>query len=696
MKVLPALRSDLEFFSAPTALDGSPEYTLHDPVSGTYLRIGWAEATLFTHWRGGMAFERFLETLRTQTTLRPTTEDIDRFIGLAERHALTVGRSAKEIESEAETKRIGPFQWLLHHYLYIRIPLVRPDGFLKATLPGVRWLAARTMWILYSLLTLIGIGFLIGRWEIYLATFPHFLNGTGALAYGIVIVVIKTLHELSHAYTARAQGVRVRSMGIVFFVLWPIPYTDVTDAWRLKSRKKRLAIGFAGIALELVLAGLSLLGWALTPPGLLRSLFFLVSSVTLISTLIANLNPAMRFDGYYLLSDLWGIDNLRQRAFDATRWALRRFFLGLRCDPPEPLPARRLAGMIVYSILAWMYRLVIYISIALLVYHFFIKALGIVLFLLEIWYFILRPIYTEWRTLVRLRSLWLYRFPSLVTGTVLAILALWLIIPSSGTVTIAAIIDPQTSQTLYAPTDGTVVSTKARRNAVVKPGQVLLILENRALETRLEILRREISVLKIKRDIARSDEKRKAVLPEILEALAKSTAQLRAAEEEKTDFTLRARIGGTLLEWDNRVVEGVHLRADTVMGRIADLQSKRLVAYVEESDLNNLSLGDPVTFYPTHGTVQKSGTVVSISPTRIATLPHRALSSESRGDIAVVGAPDGSLVPIQAYYEVQIDLEHPQSAFGQSGRVAFKTPPRSRLLSGIQALWRVWLRESTF
>ncbi len=93
----------------------------------------------------------------------------------------------------------------------------------------------------------------------------------------------------------------------------------------------------------------------MSSPGLLQSVFFIVASVSWISTLVVNLNPALRFDGYYVLCDLWGVDNLQSRAFAVTRWKLREFFLGVNLPPPESLISGRLKGYMVYSIYTWIY-----------------------------------------------------------------------------------------------------------------------------------------------------------------------------------------------------------------------------------------------------------------------------------------------------------------------------------------------------
>ena len=126
---------------------------------------------------------------------------------------------------------------------------------------------------------------------------------------------------------------------------------------------------------------------------------FLLATTTWVSTVLINASPFMRFDGYFLLSDFLQMPNLHARAFALARWDLRERLFALGEPAPEHFPAAR-RGLILFAWATWIYRLVLFLGIAALVYHFFIKALGIFLFLVEIVWFIARPLWSEigaWR-----------------------------------------------------------------------------------------------------------------------------------------------------------------------------------------------------------------------------------------------------------------------------------------------------------
>jgi putative peptide zinc metalloprotease protein len=102
-------------------------------------------------------------------------------------------------------------------------------------------------------------------------------------------------------------------------ILWPVLYTDVTETWKLASRRQRLAVGLAGVTAELVFAIFATLAWSFLPDGPLRGAAFILATSTWISTLLLNLSPFMRFDGYFVPSDWLEMPNLHGRAFVIAR-----------------------------------------------------------------------------------------------------------------------------------------------------------------------------------------------------------------------------------------------------------------------------------------------------------------------------------------------------------------------------------------
>ncbi len=311
-------------------------------------------------------------------------------------------------------------------------------------------------------------------------TFQYFFNWEGMAFYAFAIICVKIVHEFSHAFVAKAMGARVPVMGVAFIVLWPVAFCNTTDAWRISRYRERLLIAAAGIIAELAIAGICLVGWTYSQPGVWQSLFFVVSTASLLSTLVVNLNPAMSFDGYYLLMDASRVDNLRDRAFKYTRYFFRRVMLGMNLSPPEALSRKRKIGFVVYSVYAWLYRFFLYLGIALVVYYKFMKVVGIFLFLVEIWWFIAMPVVQEVKALITMRRQLTFNKRLAMTCFCIAAVVVWASVPVSRSVHAPAIMEAQ-SQTLYAPFDGLITSIAVERGQDVKAGNVLLQISSPSL-----------------------------------------------------------------------------------------------------------------------------------------------------------------------------------------------------------------------
>ncbi len=699
---LPRLRPDLRFFAGPDDPDGSPTFTVFDPASGQYSKVGWAEAVVLQRLRPGMTLRRLLAELAAQTTLRLAPQDVLGLCSQAHQARMTVPRSAGSsvpILQQAEQRKKGPLAWLLANYLFLRIPLLHPDAFLRRSLPWMQPLASRAAFAIFAAVSLVGLALVTIHIETYINTFPHFFDWRGALAFAAVLTCVKGIHEFAHAYVARGLGVRVRSMGIALIVFWPVPFSDVTDAWRLKRRRDRFLIGVAGIAAELVLAGLSLFVWAVAPEGILQSAAFVVSSTTLISTLAVNLNPAMRYDGYYLLSDAWGIDNLRQRATDMTGWWLRTRLLGMDLGPPEErVHPRRLAGMIVYSLYAWTYRLGLYIAIAVVIYYKLAKALGVVLFAVEIGTFILRPLVREARALYAMRNRFSFNPRSIATLVVLAALLVWSVVPLRRGVHLPGAVVSRERQVVYAPTAGEVAPCRLKPNDRVRAGQVLLTLERESLATQLQVLACEQRILEAELNAMYEDEEGAELIGQRLEELAKVKAERAGLAETARQSRVRAQVTGMVAQWDETLARGRFVPAHMVLGEIVDPERVAVTAFAPEDHLEDVAAGDRVWFCPTGDVQQIEGRVVRVTPAHVDPMDYYGLTSMAGGDIPVVTDEAGDLAFLKTYFQVDIDLSggrlRPQP--GRLGTVTLYSKKRSRLLDFLRHTWSVVLRESGF
>ena len=175
------------------------------------------------------------------------------------------GNDFKAMALRMEADKKSWLSTIMHSYLFFRIPLFRPDRFLRKSWWMVRPLFTRTAVWIYVLMGLAGLYLVSRQWEQFTGTFQYMLSWQGAAFYGASLVIVKSLHELGHAYMSVRYKLRVPTIGIAFMVLMPVLYTDTSGAWRLRSRRQRLMIDGAGIFVELALAAVATLLWVFLP-----------------------------------------------------------------------------------------------------------------------------------------------------------------------------------------------------------------------------------------------------------------------------------------------------------------------------------------------------------------------------------------------------------------------------------------------
>ena len=222
--------------------------------------------------------------------------------------------------------------------MFFRVPLARPDAFLNAIYPWVSPLWSKPFLYAYGVLGLMGLISVLQQWELYIHTTNYLFTFKGALTFMLCLLMLKVFHEFGHALAAKSQGIYVRRMGIYFMMLMPMLYTDASEGWKLPSKKGRLIIGAAGVLVELYVGALALFFWSVLPDGILRSVMFYTSGAAIISTLLMNISPFMRFDGYYVLADYLGISNLRSRSTLIFKHYYYKLLVGWKGPKPEENP----------------------------------------------------------------------------------------------------------------------------------------------------------------------------------------------------------------------------------------------------------------------------------------------------------------------------------------------------------------------
>lgn len=709
---LPELRDDLELLPGPLDRDGSPTWTLYDPARGKYFRLTHQGFAFLSSWHA--RDPEHILTLAATVLGRPLdAKALEQMMQFVKANHLHIAQGADELASLARVAAAGKqgwFKWAMHNYLFVRIPLVRPDRFLTVTEPWVRPLFSA--WFLYLSLVLGAVGLLLvaRQWEQFVGTFLYFFTWEGAAFYGITLLGTKLLHELGHAYFAKRHGCRVPTMGLALMVLWPVLYTDTTDGWRLIPRRPRLEIAAGGILVELVLACLATFAWSFLPEGPLKSAAFLVATVGWVTTLVINLNPFMRFDGYYLAADGTGIANLQPRSFAMGRWALREAIFGLKEPAPEAWRRSGTVWLVLYAYATWIYRFFLFLGIALLVYHFFIKLVGILLMVVELLWFIAMPVANEIKAWWRLRDKMRWNVRPFAALLLLAGLVAFLALPWQDRLRVPAIHQAEATALVYPPFAAMVSERFAQEGDRVTEGDLLVRLEAPELSVALDLAEQELALLqyRIQRQMAAQQNlDRIAVMEGELAAILARVRGLRAAGDR---LEITAAISGDVIEMDEDLQPGRWVAADTFLARLVARDRSELVAYAPVAQISRVETGAEGRFFPEDPTLPTMPVrLEQLDQVAVETLETPYFVSDLGGRIAVQPARPNEdpldrpgFVPREGQVRLRLAPLGPEGQILPApdqvvrGVVFLESEPRSIAGILVRGALSVLLRESGF
>lgn len=657
--ILPKIRNDLKVIETSAAEDGSKRWLLFDPIQNKYFNIGLDALQLFLNWQSDIEIEEFIKILE-QKDYDIDKESLEPFIVFLRNNNLIL------CEKESDTQRIvnvhrdskqNIFKWLIHNYLFIRVPLLKPDRWLEKNKNRVDFLYSNLWQNIVLFLGFIGIVFVLRDWENFISTFMYMFSMEGFFYYFISLVFVKSFHELGHAFSAKRHGCKVATMGVAFLVLFPVLYTDTTDSWKLKSKYQRLKIVIAGMKVEIYLALLATFLWSFASDGILKSILFTIATTSWISSLLINISPFLRFDGYYALSDLSDSKNLQPRSFAMARWFIRKNILGLEEVKPEILSKSKENFFIIYAISTWIYRFFLFLGIAILVYYFTFKVLGIILFLVEIIWFILLPIYKELKIWWTKREMVKLNNKNKLSLFIILFFLFFLFVPWNNSIKMPAIIESKNYFEYYPLEDVYIEEILFSSGDVVKKEQILLKVKSSQMDYKITQLEEEINSIKFeisKQAGFRENLNKRFVLEE---TLSKKTNELNGLKKVVEKFEVKAPFDGKIYLNDSYKKNQWVNKKDTIF-LLYDNLNYKIIGFCNENDFNLLKENSQAKFIFDSGDIKDiNSNITSISKLSNPYLEFAELSSDFSGEIATRQDINKRLKTEQAYYKVTIDLE---------------------------------------
>lgn len=698
---LPRLRQDLGLYPAPRDVRGEKGWMLHDPLRNRYFRIGEQDFLLLSSWDKAETLQTLLEIVKQQNSAVAETDilELADFLSKAELVSIEQGAVARL----GASWKLRQQQWwkkLLHNYLFFKIPLIRPDAVLARLYPSLRFLLSRRFTQITLLTGMVGIFMVLRQWDIFIHTFMGFLNWQGAASFAVALAFVKILHEGGHAIACKHYGLRVPTIGVAFIVMWPVMYTDATEAWRLTSRKARITIAAAGMLTELTIACYATLLWVLLPDGVLRSAVFTLATTTWVMSVIVNLNPLMRFDGYYLFSDVVNIPNLQERGFELARNRLRHILFGLPLRHDSGLTQKHENIAIIWAYATWVYRFFLFLGIAFLVYKFFFKALGIFLFCVEIWWFLAAPIYRElknWKTLwpamaKQRQKGWLFAF---FMGLLIVSL------PWESSFQIPAVMRTADFQRFYPAEPARILSIAVKNGQLVKKGQVLFELDSPDLQADIAKAHAEVVSAQYERMRVMASQDTSSDRQIAEETLARADAALQGVMARQQRLSVVAPFDGIMSDIPVSLHSGLWRAENQSLGLLAGSKGGLVAdAWVSEEYLRFVRVGEKVRFYPDELLVGAiDGVVAEVDALDSRTLPEPYIIGSKADGIPVRYDREGQAIPEYAVYRVRIILQAELKGVPfrvVRGHVRLSGDSRSLLGRSARYVMGVFRRESGF
>ena len=632
------LRSDIRF--VPQQYGNETWYHLEVRGASEYYRIGYPEYCFISLIDGHTSFAQALAVSAQVLTSDALSQQqaMTVYSWLLERGLATFAaeESASSGRSETATNRNKNNLLSRLNPLWMQIPLGRPEPILNFVQPWLGWIFAPTATVLGVLLMTISGGVLISNWSRFVAASDSVFAPDNWLWLLLAWVGLKIVHELAHGLVCLRYGGDIRSMGIVLAFLAPLAYVDASSCWSFASRRHRIHTAIAGIYIELLIAAAAIIWWAQTDSAVLSHVLYSVIVMASLSTVLFNLNPLMRFDGYFILSDLLHIPNLYTESSTVLGEVLRKLVFGDVQTAPAIRGHRRYL-LLIYGAAAVAWRLTVCTSLLIAASVLFHGA-GIALAIAGFLAWFAKPI---WNSVKAVRQMAERSTPRLLRGTVVltgiaaAVGMLLFVLPAPLVTTAPGIVEYTDGQVVRAVTPGFVSRICVADGQMVKAGDLLVELTNDEFETENEDLNLQIEQEEIRLQTATREHNAAAI------SIARSNLEsllLRQQQNRKRVASLQlvAETDGQVVGRELTNLQDTFIKAGQELLTIGREDQKELRFSIGQLDLPSAVQRVNQSVSIRIGTRSRiSGTLQRVNPRATRDLLHPALAATSGGQLAV-------------------------------------------------------------
>ncbi len=560
-------------------------------------------------------------------------------------------------------KEIGGY---FMNLLFSRIPLIDPDHFLDSWVKAFSWCFGPIGLFLWTVLLASGLWAITGRVDDLWNQKSGILAPSNLPWLYVCMILIKGVHEFGHGFACKHfgrqshSGGEVHTMGIMFIVFMPLPYVDATSAWSLRNKWHRAFIGAAGMYVEIAIGAAAAIVWANSVPGTLaHALAYNLIFIAGVTTVLFNANPLIKFDGYYILSDLLETPNLAQRGKDYLYYLIKKYIYGVRRPRDPSHSSGERFWLVVYAVGASIYRVFISVSIILFVVD-ALKYMGILLAMSGVIGWVIVPVF-KWAHYL-LTSPELHRVrgrAQLATVLFFAVLIGTLgFIPAPYHARGEGVVEPGEIEMVFAGTDGFIDSVLPSATQVKAGGVELMAASNHELQIEHRRLLADRGLYEAYYRKARSEEPAQA---QIVQAQIQAVnEQLVRVNDKLSALRIQPSIDGVWVSEKADRLVGTFVKQGEPIGVLVDT-SRLLIRVTTDQYVGPLVMKDSgvgsIVQMRVRGRPEAliQGRVVKVLKAARRELPSAALGYAGGGSIAVDTENSKGTLAQEPFFEIQIE-----------------------------------------
>lgn len=700
--VAPRLRQQLRIHAQ--RYRGQLWFVVEDRVNGRYHRFERRAWRIIRLLDGSLTLDELWQRLTAEGGPdSPSQEDVLGLLGQLHALDLLASGSLPDLaEAARRQRRQARFKWWQRYLnpLALRIALVDPDRFLTRAVrvlkPVLNGLGA-ALWLAWVVPAIV---LASSHWSELSSNFSERMLAVGNLALlWLIFPLVKALHEIGHGIACKMRGGEVHEMGVMLLIFLPVPYVDASSAWTFGDKRDRVLVGAAGMLVELMIAAGAFYAWLWLQPGAVRAIAYDTAVLASVTTVVFNANPLLRYDGYYIASDLLEIPNLGQRAarywgYLIERWVLRH------PESSSPVMARGEAFWLgLYAPLGLIYRLLVLTSIGLFISTKYL-AFGVLIALWSIGAALGIPLY---RGLVGLRRMLADEqtgaFGKLaLLGALGAVLALLFAVPLPHHTQVQGVVWLPESGVLRAENSGFVERVHLRSGTPVASGADILSLTDPALAAHEAEQAARVAAARARYEAATVEDP--ALAQQLASELNWEQAQLRALTERAARLEVRSTGAGRLWIEDSEDLPGRYIKEGEIVGYVIPPAAPRIRVIVDQADADfihahTLAIGVRLPFDPA---TTWSGRIVRAVPEASNELPSAALGREGGGAVPTDPRDETGRKALISHFEYELALPQgfPYRLIGSRASVRFEHPPEPigyRIWRGVRRLFLAYFRS---